>query len=458
MRARALLVLVTASALAVPVLAAARGGAEAPTWTRDVGPILLAKCAGCHVQGGIAPFPLTTARDARRHAARIAEVVASGRMPPWLPGPDSPAYVGQERRRLTAAERRTIRGWVDGGARVGTGKAPRRPPAPAPPAGSRTLTLAPARPYTPNAAASDDYRCFLLDPKLRRDAWITAATIRPGRPSQVHHVILFEAAGAQAAAAARLDRASGSRGWTCYGGPGLPPDLGSGGARLRFGSPQWLAAWAPGHANDALPAGRGIRLRAGAKVVMQVHYNLLHGAKQDRSRAVLRLASRAKPLETMLLAAPVELPCPRGAQGAQCSREAALERLRRAYGTAFMPDALLSLCGRAGVTATTTSCARPAPAPMTIHGVAGHMHVRGRELRLVVAPGTAAERTLLHIPAWDFHWQDAYTLRRPVRVAAGTSLGLRCRFENTGEPPRYVLWGEGTDDEMCLGVLQVTPR
>lgn len=25
-----------------------------------------------------------------------------------------------------------------------------------------------------------------------------------------------------------------------------------------------------------------------------------------------------------------------------------------------------------------------------------------------------------------------------------------------GQPDRYVLWGEGTTDEMCLGILMVT--
>ena len=50
-----------------PVVAAARGGAEAPTWNSDVGRIVLSKCAGCHTTGGIAPFALTSARDARRH-------------------------------------------------------------------------------------------------------------------------------------------------------------------------------------------------------------------------------------------------------------------------------------------------------------------------------------------------------------------------------------------------------
>ncbi|MGE5691647.1 MAG: monooxygenase [Pseudomonadota bacterium] len=450
---RAALLLAVTAALAVPVLAAARNGQSPPTWTDDVGPILLTKCAGCHTAGGIAPFSLTSARDARVHAKQIKSAVLGGRMPPWMPGADSPAYVGQSQRVLAAAEKETIAAWADAGARIGSGRAPRRPPAPKAPPGTRALTLAPAKAYTPRAGVADDYRCFLLDPKLTRDAWVTAARILPGRPAQVHHVILFEAAGTQATDAARLDRASGGHGWTCFGGPGVSIDLSSPNASLRFGSPQWLAAWVPGRSTDALPAGRGIRLRAGSKIVMQVHYNLLNGAEPDRSRALLRLARTAKPLETMLLAAPVELPCASGATGPLCTRDAALEHLRRDYGSAFLPDALLAFCGRAGVTATTTACVRRVTQPLTVYGVGGHMHVRGRDVQVVVDPGTAQERTLLHIPAWSFHWQDAYYLRAPVRLEPGQSLGLRCRFENTDA--RYVLWGEGTADEMCLGVLQV---
>jgi mono/diheme cytochrome c family protein len=449
---RAALVLAITAALAVPVLAAARNGQSPPTWTQDVAPILLGKCAGCHTAGGIAPFALTSARDARIHARQIDAVVARGQMPPWMPGPDSPAYVGQSRRILTQAEKETIAAWVDGGARTGIGRAPRRPAAPKA-SRSRTVTLRPAHAYAPRAGATDDYRCFLLDPKLARDSWVTGARIVPDRAAQVHHVILFEAAGAQAKDAQRLNAASGGRGWTCYGGPGVSLDLSSPNASLRFGSPQWLAAWVPGSTKDALPAGRGIQLRAGARIVMQVHYNLLNGAKPDRSKAVLRFAARAKPLETMLLAAPVELACGAGSSGTLCTREAALEHLRRDYGSSFLPDALLAFCGRAGVTATTTACTRRVGQPLTVYGVAGHMHVRGRDIRVIVDPGTPAERTLLHIPAWNFHWQDAYELREPVRVEAGHTLGVRCRFENATD--RYVLWGEGTADEMCLGVLQV---
>ena len=90
--------------------------AGAPTY-RDVAPIFRAKCASCHVLGGIAAFPLTSARDAAAHAREILIVTRSGRMPPWPPGKDSPAFVGQSKRILTTQEQETIARWVRGGAR-----------------------------------------------------------------------------------------------------------------------------------------------------------------------------------------------------------------------------------------------------------------------------------------------------------------------------------------------------
>ena len=69
------------------------------------------------MQGGIAPFPLATAKDAAARAQLIAAVVRSGAMPPWMPGSDSPAFIGQDRRVLTAQEKRTIEQWVKGGAK-----------------------------------------------------------------------------------------------------------------------------------------------------------------------------------------------------------------------------------------------------------------------------------------------------------------------------------------------------
>ena len=457
----------------------------APTWA-DVAPIFAEKCAGCHTSGGIAPFSLTTARSAAAHASAILALTQYGRMPPWMPGPDSPPYLGQSRRVLSAAERDLIAAWVHRGARIGGGgsivpigegsNAPGTP-----------VTLAPARAYLPKAAVGgmDDYHCFLLEPHLTQDVFVTRAVVRPQQGGIVHHVILFEAAGENAVEARRLNHESGGNGWTCFGGPGLSetnPDADAA-ASDRLGAPQWISAWVPGHTTNDTPAGTGVLLHAGAAVVMQVHYNLIHPAKRDRSRAVLRLVPAAgstlTPLDTMLIPAPVELPCPRGIRSRLCSREVAVREEARKYGNnaSLIPLGLLYLCHKtladypsrpASVSSLTTTCDRRVNRPLRIYGVAGHMHLRGFEIRIDLDPGTPSARTLLHIPRWDFHWQDAYYLAQPVDANVGDTIRVTCRFDNSAKrqplvsgrrlSPRYVLWGEGTTDEMCLGLLQVANR
>jgi hypothetical protein len=93
------------------------------------------------------------------------------------------------------------------------------------------------------------------------------------------------------------------------------------------------------------------------------------------------------------------------------------------------------------------------------------MHLLGKSIRIVLNPGRPTRRVLLDIPRWDFHWQNAYLLERPIQAKPGDVIRVTCTYDparrkrgEDGIPksPRYVLWGEGTTDEMCLGLLQVT--
>ena len=165
--------------------------------------------------------------------------------------------------------------------------------------------------------------------------------------------------------------------------------------------------------------------------------------------------------------------------GPKCSRQQAIQDEVTKYGAdaAFAPYVLLRICNKTladyptdvgGGTAIKTSCDLTFTSPATIYGVAGHMHLRGRDISVVLAPGTPRQQTLLHIPAWDFHWQDVYYLKSPVHVQPGEAVRVSCTFDNSkaDQPvigsaplkPRYVVWGEGTTDEMCLGMLSVAAR
>ena len=197
--------LVAVAAVAAVVAAIAAGSRDAgpatrsgaPTWAQ-VAPIFANKCAGCHTPGGIAPFSLRNAKTAAAYADRILTMTQLGKMPPWMPGHDSPAYLGQSQRLLTPGEKQLIARWVHGGAQIGKGGSV-KPVGGGSKAPGTTMTLAPARAYLPKRAVGglDDYHCFVLEPHLAQDAYVTSAVIKPQRSTIVHHVILFEASGAE---------------------------------------------------------------------------------------------------------------------------------------------------------------------------------------------------------------------------------------------------------------------
>ena len=89
-----------------------------------------------------------------------------------------------------------------------------------------------------------------------------------------------------------------------------------------------------------------------------------------------------------------------------------------------------------------------------LHSVGLHMHQLGKTARLSIQRADAGETCLLDIPEWDFHWQGGYGFKSPVTLNPGDRLFLECSWDNPTMSD--VTWGEGTGDEMCLGVFYYT--
>src|SRR4029077_7717827 len=89
----------------------------APTFNKDIAPILFQNCATCHRPGQVAPFSLLTYADAAKRAALIATVTAKHYMPPWK----AEAGYGHfaDERRLTDAQITAIAAWARNGAPEG---------------------------------------------------------------------------------------------------------------------------------------------------------------------------------------------------------------------------------------------------------------------------------------------------------------------------------------------------
>jgi hypothetical protein len=336
------------------------------------------------------------------------------------------------------------------------------------------VTVGLVEPYTPSneGTATDDYRCFLLDTGTSEDRFITGVRFLPDNAAVVHHAILYRVRSEQIPAAQQRDADTQGQGWSCFGGPDLPSAGGSGVRSLD--SAPWLAAWAPGGREARYPEGTGVFLEKGSSVILQVHYNLLAGQGPDSTSVRLRTVSGdadLRPLETMLLPAPVELPCLPEEDGPLCDRDAAVEdtierfggeSLRTIWGLQLICDGDL-VEPRAGAT---QSCTHTVEEPVTVYASAGHMHLLGREISIVANAGTPREEVLLDIETWDFDNQGARPLSQPFPLDAGDTLTVTCTHDAKlrsqlpslkDTDPRYITWGEGTTDEMCLGILTVAP-
>ena len=89
----------------------------APTFNKDIAPILFEHCAPCHRPGQAAPFALLDYQDVKERATKIVKMTKARRMPPWLPEAGFGEFVGE--RRLTDAQVATIERWTNEGAAEG---------------------------------------------------------------------------------------------------------------------------------------------------------------------------------------------------------------------------------------------------------------------------------------------------------------------------------------------------
>jgi hypothetical protein len=427
-----------------------------PTWHQHVAPLVSARCSGCHRPDGIGPFSLLSYDTARPFAAAMAAATASGKMPPWhaLETDECrPRYKWKADQRLTPDEKTILQRWAATGAPEGTAAgAPALPPPPATTLADPTRRVSMAAPFTLPAASKDVFRCFPLDHQFEADSWITGLQVVPGNAKVVHHVLVWLDKDGEG-----LRRAGTEGSYTCFGAPGFQTAL--------------LGAWAPGAGPIEPPAGSGLRIPKGARIIMNVHYHPGAEAATDTSGIDLRWTTEPPAME-------VQLGLPGNA------RTAAAGLLPGPSDPAEGP-AFIIPAGAKGHEEQMAIPLNPS-APVRVFSVGTHMHYVGTGMKMEVdrsarAGGPPADEParecLIETPHWDFHWQRGYSYDTDVTslptVARGDLIRLRCLYDNSmdnpfvasalreqGLPsPREVRIGEQTLDEMCLGILGVVyPR
>lgn len=352
------------------------------------------------------------------------------------------------------------------------------PPPPAAPLrdGERFLEVGLAQPYkpAPPQGGTDEYRCFLVDPKLTEPTFLTGSQFLPQNAAIVHHAILYRIPAGEVDHAKSVDAKTDGDGWQCFGGAGLESGLDTiGGAGGRGDRAAYVGAWAPGHAEDLYDGPAGFPMEPGSQIVLQVHYNLLSTngtvGPEDKSSVRLRLmpgTAKVTPLSGLLLPAPIELPCTASESGPLCDREQAIDDLAKRTGEQArqMVAGLNYICNgdKPPVPGNTQHCDNKIRKPMQLYSVAPHMHLLGRSITVELNPGTAGAKTLLDQKEYSFDDQSSIRLPQPVALKSGDVVRVTCTHDaslRTLLPelkplkPRYVVWGDGTSDEMCLALL-----
>ncbi len=373
----------------------------APTFTRDVLPVLQASCQSCHRPGAMAPMSLVTYEDVRPWARLIRQRVSERAMPPWF----SNAHIGEYANdpSLTAAQIASIVQWVDAGA-------PRGNPADAPPpvtwpaagawkTGTPDLVVAAPAVNVP-ASGPDEYPEVEMPTGLTEDRYLQSIEILPENDPVVHHVIVYTVEPGDGAE--RTD--DGLRGAT------------------------HLANLAKGGSPDRYREGTARLLRKGTKIRFQIH---LHPNGRSAFVEHTKVGFRFFPkgyvpthlVTTKTISSQATLVIPPMESNVRNDARFRLEH--EATLVSFQP----------------------------------HMHYRGKRMMLEAELPSGETMLLSDIDRFTQGWQLTYQYKNPPTFPAGTVLHVIAFHDNSPanklnpDPTAVVTWGERTVDEMAIGWL-----
>ncbi len=402
----------------------------AATWHQDVAPIVMRRCATCHVDGGVAPFPLDSFETVSRMAPVALNAIESGRMPPWMPEDDCRDYL--DSRAMSADEIAVFRAWVEADAPEGDPATAASIELPEVPTIEPTHVATPMAAFTPDDSQADDYRCLILDTQFEELSFLTASRPVPDATAIVHHVLVYALSPDQLDAALAADAESETEGYPCFGSP-LPQSTGDVAGLGGGGLPRQVGGWVPGAQPNVLPADHAIPIVPGSRLVMQVHYNFgAAGAEPDATTFEMVLTDQPPRFE-------------------------AIER-------PVLVRNLTIPAGEAEAVNRATFTHRGSE-PLTITSAGPHMHALGKRLRSTVVRADGSEECMVDIRDWRYEWQQTFGFEPDawLTLEPGDTITLECVFDNSAanQPfvdgqqiePRDVGWGEGTLDEMCMNYM-----
>jgi hypothetical protein len=386
----------------------------APTFYKDVLPVLQKHCQTCHRPGEAAPMSLLAYKEVRPFAAAIREAVQLRKMPPWGADPAHGKFANDPS--LSEKEKQILIDWA-------AARAPEGDPGDASQPleftegwniGRPDAVFEMPKPYAIPAKGVVDYTYYVIPLHFNEDRWVQAAEFRPGNRALVHHVIGY----IRASDSEWLSDAKVGEPYT----PKEPFDQ----VNHPKGWGEFLIGYAPGYRDARFAPGQAKLIKAGSDLVFEVHYTASGTAGTDLTRLGVVFAKEPPKERVMTIgAANGEFVIPPGAANYPVNSE-------------------ITFYGEAKILA-----------------YAPHMHVRGKSFRYDLVRADGTRETLLNVPRYDFQWQHHYQPAEPLRVRDGMKIECFATFDNSPnnpwnpDPKKEVRWGDQSWEEMMVGFMEV---
>jgi hypothetical protein len=411
---------VAAAFAAVVAAPAAAEPVAKPTFTKDIAPIFQEKCEACHRPNSIAPMSLVTFEESRPWARSIKTRVAARQMPPWHIDKTVGIQQFANDRSLNDDQIETIVRWVDQGSPKGD---PKDMPAPKQWPDDQSWNFAKmfgqtepdlivkSTPWTQKAGQNDAWWKPTVESGLTEDRWVRAIEIRPGSVKGrkiTHHAI------------ARLQQEEND--------PltqNLDPD-----GRPIAGT---FMEWAVGKQGEIMRPGSGKLMKAGAKIIWDIHYS--NGGEDITDVAELGVYFYPK------------------GQEPKYRQVLHLMGGTNAGGVDIPPNQVKMTQGFFVLRQNGR-----------IESYQPHMHLRGKAMSMEAILPTGQTQVISHVADFNFNWHNMYQFGEDAApmFPKGTIIKVTAWHDNTAanknnpDPNVWVGYGDRTVDEMAHAWVNVT--
>src|SRR5215831_2469499 len=426
----------SAALCAVVVVGVSIQAADTPakpvTFSKDVAPILQAKCQECHQPNSIAPMSLISYEETRPWARSIKARVAARQMPPWHIDRSVGVQKFKNDMSLTDEQVATIVNWVDQGAPEGNPADFKAKPvatglywqAERDGYGPPDLVIT-APMQTMPAVHQDEWWRPVSEIPVTEPRWVRMVEIRPanieGRKI-LHHSIAYHILNPENAAA--VNSGIGLRG---------PGGAAQSAADVINRRPQ-LMEWAIGKGYDRFMDGTGKLIMPGEKISWDQH---IHAAGEE--------VTSASQLGIWLY--------PKGQEPKKRSYLIGFSGLKN--GTEGLDIPPNSVARTEGYTVLRENT--------LITNFQPHFHLRGKAMQVEAIFPDGRTQIVSYVDNFNFNWMTNYIYAEDAIPAfpKGTVIHVTAWYDNTKanklnpDPDQWVGYGDRTVDEMAHAWMNV---